>query len=284
MWLSWYELVVDLLLGMFASAYGTLIGAGGGFIMSPILILAPIYNLAPKVAAATSLTAVVFNAATAVHAYTRQKRIDYFTGLRFELATVPSAILGTLIVGAIPERAFKAIFGLLLILIAGYMAVRGERPAGRPAGFEVDAAVLAAEGKTVRTVTDAHGRRFIFGYRMSHGLLLSAGVGILSSLLGVGGGIMMTPVMISLFGIPAHIAVATAQFILLISAATGAASYLLQGAVDVPTAIGLGLGGIVGARIGAAIAHRVHGKLIVRLLAVALLLVGMRLLAASLGL
>ena len=53
--------------------------------------------------------------------------------------------------------------------------------------------------------------------------------------------------------------------------------------VDVPTAILLGLGGIVGARIGAAIARRVKGKVIVRALAIALLLVGLRLLLSGLG-
>jgi uncharacterized membrane protein YfcA len=94
---------------------------------------------------------------------------------------------------------------------------------------------------------------------------------------------MMTPIMISLFGIPAHVAVATAQFILLISACAGAVSYLSQQVVDVPTAVALGIGGIAGARIGASIAQRVRGKLIVRLLAVALLLVGLRLLVAGLA-
>jgi uncharacterized membrane protein YfcA len=276
------ERIIDLLLGMFAGTYGTLIGAGGGFIMSPILLL--FFGKAPQVAAATSLTAVVFNAAMAVITYHQQGRIDYFTGIRFALATIPGALLGSILVNYLPGAIFKLFFGVVLILIAGYMAMRGERPAGRAAGLIADEARLRAEGKTVRVLIDRTGAKTIFGYRMRDGLLLSSLVGVLSSLLGVGGGIIHTPMMIGLFGIPAHIAVATSQFILLISAVTGTASFLAQGLVDIPTAVALGLGGIVGARLGATIARRLKGKLIVRLLAVALLLVGGRLIWAGLGL
>lgn len=269
------EAAINVLLGLVAAAYGTLIGAGGGFIMSPVLLLA--FNKTPQVAAATSLMAVIFNAVTAIVSYHHQRRIDYYTGLRFALATIPGALLGTIISPYIPVPIFKLLFGIVLVLIAGYMAVRGERPAGRPADLVVDEELLRRERKTVRVLTDRAGARSVYGYRLRDGLLLSGAVGLLSSLLGVGGGIIHTPVMIALFGIPAHVAVATSQFILLISAATGAASYLVQGLVDIPTAVALGIGGIGGARIGAAIAHRVKGKLIVRALAVALVLVGLRL-------
>jgi uncharacterized membrane protein YfcA len=275
------EAAMDVLLGLFAAAYGTTIGAGGGFIMSPVLLL--VFNKAPQVAAATSLTAVIFNALTAIVTYHQQRRIDYYTGLRFAAATVPGSLLGTAIAPFIPAAIFKLFFGVVLVLIAGYLAVRGERPAGRPADFVADEALLRAEGKTVRILVDATGQQSIYGYRMRHGLLLSGLVGVLSSLLGVGGGIIHTPAMISLFGVPAHIAVATSQFILLTSAATGAASYLAKGQVDVPTAVLLGIGGIIGARLGAIIARHIKGKLIVRLLAIALVLVGLRLILSGLA-
>jgi hypothetical protein len=276
------ERLVDLLLGLFAGTYGTLIGAGGGFIMSPILLL--FFGKAQQVASATSLMAVCFNAAMAVYTYHQHGRIDYYTGIRFALATIPGALLGSILVNYLPGPLFKLIFGIVLILVAGYMAIRGERPSGRPGGLLADEASLRAEGKTVRVMIDRAGNKTVFGYRMRDGLLLSSMVGVLSSLLGVGGGIIHTPMMIGLFGIPPHIAVATSQFILLISAITGTSSYLAQGLIDIPTAIALGLGGIVGARLGATIARRIKGKLIVRLLAVALLLVGGRLIWGGLGL
>jgi hypothetical protein len=274
--------VVDLLLGLFAGTYGTMIGAGGGFIMSPVLLL--FFGKTPQAAAATSLAAVVFNAVTAVLTYHRQGRIDYYTGARFAMATIPGALLGAFIAPFLPPAPFKIFFGLVLTLVAGFMAWRGERPTGRPVSIAADSARLLAEGKTVRVLTDAGGQTVVYGYRMRDGLLLSGLVGVLSSLLGVGGGIIHTPAMISLFGVPAHFAVATSQFILLVSAITGTAGYLVQGLIDIPTAILLGIGAIGGARLGVAIAKRVRGKLIVRLLALALLLVGLRLVASGAGL
>jgi uncharacterized membrane protein YfcA len=276
------EVIVDLLVGLVASAYGTLIGAGGGFIMSPVLLL--FFGKTPVTAAATSLTAVVFNAVTAVLTYHQQRRIDYFTGVRFAAAMVPGALLGTQTAPYIPATLFKLIFGLVLTVIAGYMAIYGQRPGGRPSGVLVDEATLRRQGKTVRVMVEPDGGRTIYGYHLWQGLLLSSGVGVISSVLGVGGGIIQVPAMISLFGVPPHFAVATSQFMLLVASLTGAASYLIQGVVDVPTAVLLGLGGIAGARLGAAIAKRVRGKVIVRALAIALLLVGVRLLLSGLQL
>ena len=274
------EVVVDLVLGLFAATYGTLIGAGGGFIMAPVLLLA--FDKPQHVAAATSLTAVIFNAVTAIFSYHQQRRIDYYTGLRFALATIPGAVVGSLIGPSIPAPVFRIFFGVVLVLVAGYMTVRGERPVGRAPDVVVDETFLRAQGKVVRVLIDSTGKQHVFGYRLRDGLLLSGAIGVLSSLLGVGGGIIHTPVMIAVFGVPAHIAVATSQFILLISAATGAASYLVQGAVEIPTAVALGLGGIAGARCGAAIARRVRGKWIVHALAIALVLVGIRLIWSGL--
>ena len=275
------EVIINFLVGLVASAYGTMIGAGGGFIMSPSLLL--FFDKTPVTAAATSLTAVIFNAVTAVLVYHQQQRIDYFTGVRFAAAMVPGALLGSLIASSIPPSLFKLVFGVLLILIAGYMAVYGQRPGGRPSGVIVDEATLRTQGKVVRILVDENGTQSVYGYRLRDGLLLSSGVGVISSVLGVGGGIIQVPAMISLFGVPPHIAAATSQFMLLIAAITGSASYLVQGVVDVPTAIMLGIGGIAGARLGAAIARRVKGTVIVRALAVALLLVGLRLLLSGLG-
>ena len=270
------EAIIDLLLGIAAAAYGTLIGAGGGFIMSPVLLV--FFDKAQQVAAATSLTAVIFNAATAVFLYHRAGRIDYFTGLRFAATSVPGAVLGSIIAPYVPGPVFRLFFGIVLLSIAGYLAVRGERPTGRPDTLLVDEATLRAQGKTVRVMAGSKGESIIYGYNLRQGMLISGSVGVVSSLLGVGGGIILTPIMIALFRIPTHIAIATAQVILLISAVTGSASYLVQGYVDVPTAVLLGIGGIIGARIGTLIASRVKGKLIVRLLALGLLIVGARLL------
>jgi uncharacterized protein len=84
-----------VLLGLGVGAYGTLIGAGGGFLLVPILIwLYP--SARPELLASVSLAVVFFNAFSGSIAYGRLRRIDYRTGLIFPAAALPGAVLGAL--------------------------------------------------------------------------------------------------------------------------------------------------------------------------------------------
>jgi uncharacterized membrane protein YfcA len=124
---------------------------------------------------------------------------------------------------------------------------------------------------------DARGERYTYGFSLLWGIMLSFVVGFLSSILGIGGGIIHVPALITLFDFPAHLATATSHFILAISAATGTATQLFLGHVRLIPAISMAVGAIVGAQIGGALSSRLTGKWIVRGLALALMLVGIRL-------
>lgn len=81
-----------LLLGLFVGAYGTLIGAGGGFVLVPILLLYP--DESPEIITSISPAVVFFNAASGSAAYARMGRIDYRAAAVFAAATVPGAVAG----------------------------------------------------------------------------------------------------------------------------------------------------------------------------------------------
>src|ERR1051325_4663719 len=92
-----------VLLGVAVGLVGTVIGAGGGFLLVPILLL--IYpKEQPEIIACISLAVVFFNAASGSIAYARMKRIDYRGAIIFSLATMPGAILGAICTSAIPRR------------------------------------------------------------------------------------------------------------------------------------------------------------------------------------
>ena len=96
-------------LGVAVGAYGTLIGAGGGFVLMPILLmLHPEAN--PDQLTAISLAVVFFNALSGSQSYAFMKRIDYKSGLIFAAATIPGAILGALNTSAVPRHLFNGIF------------------------------------------------------------------------------------------------------------------------------------------------------------------------------
>ena len=109
-------------LGLFIGAFGTLVGAGGGFILVPILLL--VYPTEdPELITGTSLAVVFFNALSGSWAYSRMKRIDYKSGSIFAAATIPGAILGAVTTTYIPRHAFDIIFGITMIAAGIYLWV-----------------------------------------------------------------------------------------------------------------------------------------------------------------
>src|SRR4030042_4661092 len=116
-------------LGFLIGTYGTLIGAGGGFILMPILLLLfPGEN--PELLTSISLAVVFFNAFSGSVAYAQMRRIDYRSGFLFSAATIPGAILGALTTAYIPRRLFDGIFGFLMIAASVFLLLRPNRKNG----------------------------------------------------------------------------------------------------------------------------------------------------------
>jgi uncharacterized protein len=259
-------------LGFAIGAYGTLIGAGGGFVLVPVLLFLYPYE-SPATITSVSLAVVFFNALSGSWAYARQGRIDYRTGMRFAAAALPGAVLGAALVGFLSRGLFDTVFGLALMTVAAFVIIRSRTQPVQ--------AVLARAGMTTRMITDASGDTYVYRFSERKGILLSAGVGFLSSLLGIGGGIIHVPVLVEFLHFPVHIATATSHFILTFMALAGTLEHLVGGQLGPHAGLDqvllLSLGVVPGAQVGAHFAHRVRGGLIVQLLGVALLMVGIRL-------
>lgn len=261
-----------MLLGLAVGAFGTLVGAGGGFVLVPVLLL--IYpDKSAQTVTSMSLLVVLANASSGTVAYSLQKRVDYVSGLWFALATIPGAIGGAILVGYIPRNAFDGIFAAVLFVIGTYLFVRpqtsgiAEPPEGR--------------GIVHRMLTDAHGETFAYAYPMWKGIAISIAVGFFSSLLGIGGGIIHVPAMATILHFPVHIAAATSHFVIVFVTAESSAVHFATGAMgwdrSLAEAVLIGIGAVPGAQIGARLGRKLHGKIIIRVLASALLLVAVRL-------
>jgi len=264
-------------LGFLIGAYGTLIGAGGGFVLMPVLIL--LYPDADReVLTSISLAVVFLNASSGSWAYARLKRIDYQSGLLFSITTVPGAILGALTTGLLPHRLFDGIFGGLLIAASVIVFLGRVIPGvGRIKADEPDY-------YRARRVVEADGSCHLYSYDLRRGMALSFFVGFISSLLGIGGGIIHVPALVYLLDFPVHIATATSHFMLAIMALAGTGVHVATGTFShgVRRTILLGVGVVFGAQLGAALSDRVRGRWIIRGLAVALGFVGVRILMTAL--
>src|SRR5690606_4339971 len=106
-----------ILLGLMVGTFGTMVGAGGGFILVPILLL--LYpDKDPQVITSISLAVVFLNATSGSIAYAFKKRIDYKSAWLFCITTLPGSVLGALATSYISRKSSKIIFGLILLILA----------------------------------------------------------------------------------------------------------------------------------------------------------------------
>jgi uncharacterized membrane protein YfcA len=259
-------------IGLFVGAFGTLIGVAGGFILVPILLfLYP--DETPATITSITLTVAFFNALSGSIAYSRLKRIDYRSGLLFSLVAVPGAIVGALIINFLSRGVFQYVFGSLLLVIAAYLLVRPEK--------RITGSILL-KWQTVRNITDSNHNVHRYAFNLPLGMTIAFFVGIVSGLLGIGGGIVHVPAMTQILFFPIHIATATSHFVVAISTFAAIDTHLVAGTFtsDIGRVAVLSAGAVIGAQFGARLSQRVKGSLIVRLLAIGLIIVALRLLIA----
>lgn len=256
-------------LGCITGTYGTLVGAGGGVILVPALLLLYPHE-PPNTIASISLAVVFFNALSGTLAYGHMQRIDYRAGLFFGAAAVPGAILGAFVASLLSRRAFDLIFSLLVLALAAFLLLR-------PTPGHVNRRVGKRE--TTHILTDSKGVSFSYSFSIRRGVLFSFVIGLIASTLGIGGGPFQVPVLVYLLHFPLHVATATSQFMLMIMSLVGSVAHIVAGNFDqgFMRVLFLSLGVLVGAQLGARLSERLTGTSISRILAGGLILIGIRL-------
>ncbi len=247
-------------IGFFTGFYGTLVGIGGGFILVPtLLFLYP--DRGPELITSISLAVVFVNGLSGSLAYARMKRIDYRSGILFALAAMPGATIGALLTGLVPRTLFELVFGLAMAAASLFLFLKP------PVSRRKDIDGMAEDDMSPPS------------YNLAFGIGTSIFVGFLTGFFGIGGGIVHMPVMLYVLHFPVHAATATSHFILAISAFTATFVHITTGTLHeaVVETVLLSIGVVFGAQVGAHVSSRLHGVWIVRGLAIALGIVGLRL-------
>lgn len=261
--------ILFVLIGLFAGTFGSLAGLGGGVITVPSLLLIaalfPEYrHLTPQVVVGTSLIMIVLTALSSTLTYTRQRRVDYRSGLLFFAASGPGAIAGAYLNRFFEPESFYVAFGIFMIITSIVLTVGGNGK-GRPVNWRV-----------TREFTDPDGTVHRYGYNRPTALAVAFIVGLVSSLFGIGGGALMVPVMVFLFRFPPHVATATSMFMIFLSSIIGSLGHVIQGNVDWEAALFIAPGAWFGGRLGARISNRLTTRGLLIALRLALLLVAVR--------
>ncbi|KAF2518683.1 sulfite exporter TauE/SafE family protein [Flavobacterium salilacus subsp. salilacus] len=271
--------IILIIVGLLIGTIGTLIGAGGGFILVPLLLI--FYpEFSPEVITAISMAVVSVNAISGTFAYARSGRVDYKAGITFAVFTIPGSVLGVYTVQYIPQKLFNIIFGILLILLSAYLFYKNKNTVAT-----VTKPVIR-KGYKQRLITDKKGILYAYSYNSKLGNIISIIVGYISPLLGIGGGIIHVPAMVNILKFPVHIATATSHFILAVMTTVSVLIHAFNGTYDNPATVKMilliALGVVPGAQVGALLSHKVKSSLIIKSLAVCLIIVGIRILLKSL--
>ncbi len=276
-----------LALGLVAGGLGALLGLGGGVLVVPALVLG--FGVDIRVAVATSLVAVVATSTAAGSVTTGRGLANLRLGMTLEVFTTLGGIAGSLAALAVPQQALGAVLGVLL-LVTATLLLRGREAAtpkpGTPQrGDAVEASGVEAHGQLAGEYYDAH-QGALVPYRVERvalGAAVSFVAGVLSGLLGIGGGFLKVPAMTLGMKVPFKVAAATSTFMIGVTAATSLFIYFSKGLLLPALAGPVALGVVGGALAGTAMARRVSATLLRRALAVVVLLVAGQLLWRALG-
>jgi uncharacterized protein len=242
--------------GLAAGLLGAVLGLGGGILIVPFLTI--VMGDSITLAIGTSLVAVVASSTGAAAHNVRTGRADVRLGLTLEVATAIGAAAGGVLAGLIAEEVLAGLFAALM----AYTALSLLRNALLPAHAEPDATEVDP------TAPDGDHAPAYRRHRLPLALAVSASAGVASSLLGVGGGIIKVPLLRLLMGAPMHIAAATSNFMIGVTAAAGAYAYLFRGDIAPVTAGPVVLGAMAGATVGARVSPYLRAAWLTILLAV----------------
>ncbi len=261
-----WDVIKVVIVGLFVGFLGTMIGAGGGFLLVPIFLI--FYNFTPQHAIGTSTAVVFLNALSGTFSYIEQKRIDYELGVKFSVIAVVGVIIGAFLTQALNFLVFSIMFSILLIVLSYSMVFMED--------FSLVCEKTAQQPKK-RVLNDAYGQIHTYAPDLSVGFGGSFIVGILSGLLGIGGGLLHVPLM-SFIGIPIHVAAATSHFIVVITSFFGVLAFIGLHTIDFDYAIFVGVGTILGAVFGAKAAKQTNAVVIKKIIAFLLIFMALKLL------
>ncbi len=243
-------------LGAIAGALGAVVGIGGGVLIVPVLTL--LFHVSPHVAVATSLVGVVATSTAAGSVYVGSGVANMRLGMALEVATTVGGMLGGLAAARVSEKALASVFAVLLVVVAVLLALGrdpeaaashdGHGRASSPRGWE-------AHGRLAGAYYDERERRLVAyeARRWPLGAGISLLAGLVSGLLGVGGGFLKVPAMAVGMRVPIRVAAATSNFMIGVTAIASLFIYFQRGFLEpvlaAPTAVGVVAGSLAATRI-----------------------------------
>lgn len=268
-----------LVLSVIAGVFGSVLGLGGGIIITPALTL--VFGIDIRYAIGASIVSVIATSSGAAVSYVRDKITNMRIGMFLEIATTIGAITGAFISGLINTKYLYVIFGILLLYSALAMLKNKNEEVPKVVVAHPIANKLRLNGEYYDKVLDKEVTYNVTGVYGSFGMMYVAGV--ISGLLGIGSGMFKVMAMDLFMKLPLKVSSATSNFMIGVTAAASAGVYLLRGDIDPKIASPVALGVLIGATIGAKIMENLKSKTIRMIFIPVLALVSIQMIVKGLG-
>jgi len=249
--------------GVIAGAMGSLLGLAGGVFLVPFLNLG--LNFSFPVAAAISLTTVIATSSSVSAVRSREHVINLRLGMLLEVATAGGSLLGGITAQLIEPAHLQKLFGLTMAAIAATMMTRLNR---RNVILDPSVDPGALGGRYVEQ--ESGGEVCYRVKRLPLAMIASFVAGNVSSLLGIGGGVIKVPVLNAWCGVPLRVAAATSAFMIGVTATPGAIIYYGRGQLIPALAAAAVLGVQLGSWRALRLAPKVPAKWLKLLMAIVL--------------
>jgi uncharacterized protein len=238
--------VLAYLGSMLGGFLGSLTGLGGGVVIVPMLTI--FFGVDIRFAAGASLIAVIATSSGSAAAYVKEGYSNIRIGMFLEIATTIGAVIGASLVAIISPNLIYVIFGLVLIYSAVLTLISRKKDNEEPVKDKI-ATYLKLNGSYPKS----GGWKGYFTQKVPFGFGVCTIAGVLSGLLGIGGGAVKVIAMDKVMKIPFKVSTTTSNFMIGVTAAASAGIYFANGFINsslvMPVLLGVSTGAFVGARI-----------------------------------
>ena len=267
--------VVVFVVAMVGGILGSMLGLGGGVFITPVLT--GFVGIPIKIAIAASAVSVIVNSIGGSSIYLKHKMTNVHLAMYMELTTTLGAIAGGFVVVYIAGNLLRIIFGLALLAMGITMLRRQQQQAPVTTGPD--------QLRLEQVFHDPAGNEDVF-YIPQHtyaGAAASSVAGVISGMLGIGGGAVKVPIMNALMRVPVKASAATSVLMVGITVSASAFIYYLHDLIDLSVAIPAMLGVLAGSQAGARLSRRLKSVTLVRVLVAILIYLALNLLLQAAG-
>jgi len=270
--------VLMFLISIFAGVFGSIVGLGGGVVIIPVLTI--LMGVDIHFAIGASIVAIIGTSSGAASTYVRDKVTNLRIGMFLELGSASGAIVGAGIAAYANSPVLETIFGSILLVSLVPMVMKIGEDIPKSPELKGASKRLGLTG----SYTEVDGKVVVYNAtRPVEGLAGTAVAGVLSGLLGIGGGAFKVLSMDLGMKLPMKVSTTTSNFMIGVTAAASAGIYFARGDVDPIIVAPVALGILIGAAIGARILLHSRNTTVRKVFAIVLTIAAVQMILSALG-